>query len=166
MNRALLIGIPAVVLLGMYAADKFRQFKQSINFYITSLGFPRFAYGYLEVPTKLSFINHSMFPIAVDAVLINFYQWTGTEWSLLGTSNPQKDKIYLNSNNTTEVTLKPRVAIVQGLLPGILNILKGNGREFRLGVAIRIAGQMMPEQFKEFSLGASLHGFEPKLMAS
>ena len=88
MKKSLLLsaGI-AIAALTLVAVDRIRQFRQSIDYYVSGISAPKFSNGFLEVPVKISLVNHSGESLAVDDLFISIYQFFGAGWKNLGRSN-------------------------------------------------------------------------------
>jgi hypothetical protein len=51
-------------------------FRQSIDYYFSGIGAPKYSNGFLEVPVKISLVNHSGESLAVDDLFITIYQFS------------------------------------------------------------------------------------------
>ena len=138
MKKSLLLSVGiAVAALTLVAVDRIRQFRQSIDYYVSGISAPRFSSGFLEVPVKISLINHSQVGFSVEDFFITIYQFSESGWKNHGRSNPRPEGISLPAGRTTEITLTPRVAILSGILPNLLSLIQGGiNARFRVGLAV------------------------------
>lgn len=144
------IGIAALALL---AGDQLRQFVNSISFYISSVGVPRFSNGFMVLPVFISFVNQSNFNITVDQIMTTFYKWEDNAWSNIGMSDPQTNPIELASGQTTNVKIGPRISILQGVIGSVFSLFRQRGVKYRIGVSVKVVGRFLPEQYEEFTIG-------------
>jgi len=144
------IGIAALALL---AGDQLKQFVNSISFYISSVGVPRFSNGFMVLPVFISFVNQSNFSITVDQIMTTFYKWEGNTWSNIGMSDPQNSPIELASGQTTNIKIEPRISILQGVIRSVFSLFRQGGVKYRIGVSVKVASRFLPEQYEEFTIG-------------
>ena len=109
--------------------------------------------GFMVLPVFISFVNQSNFSIKVDQIMTTFYKWDNGGWSNIGMSDPQSKPIELPSGQTTNIKIEPRISILQGIVTSVFSLLRQGGLKYRIGVAVKVGGRFLPEQFEEFSVG-------------
>lgn len=144
------VGIATIALL---AGDQLKQFINSISFYISSIGVPRFSRGFMELPVFISFVNQSNFSFSIEQIMTTFYKWENNTWSNIGMSDPQNDPMELSSGKTTNIRITPRIAILQGVISSVFSLLRQGGVKYRIGVSVKVGGRFLPEQYEEISIG-------------
>lgn len=133
-------------------SSQLRQFKDSVSFFISAIGIPKFTSGFLEIPATVSFVNASPYNINVDQIMITIYRLTNGIWQNIGTSNPG-GRVSIPSGSTTDVVFSPRISLLQGFFPSLNAFISTGSVQLRLGVRVKVAGQFLPEQYEDFNIG-------------
>ena len=68
-------------------------------------------------------------------------------------SDPQNEPFQLQSGQTTNIKIEPRISILQGVVTSLLSLIRQGGVMYRIGVSVKLAGRFLPEQYEEFSVG-------------